>query len=377
MKTGKVSDTILSRSVLKPVNTVRGKYVKRLDIGQDAGEVQLACQADISDCRDTLLMATASGYMPVIKAVNNIYAAGGVPVGLSDCIVMDKDSREIRLREVIAQLTRQSAITGVSITGGHTTVSGNVTSPMVTVTAVGVRQEQRKQPQPGESIIMTGYIGMSGIRQLIDRNSDIVQARYSDDYTAKAYGSDEELYIGDVVELLRKNNINCYMHDVSEGGIFGALWDMSEYGHTGLDVDIRSISVRQEIIEICELLNVNPYELESMGCLLMTSDNDCDIINILKKNINTIENAFIIKKDFKNALKEFSNQNKTFDVIFLDPPYKLNLINPAINIILENNLLKDNGIIICEYETEEINTNNLKIFKERKYGSKKIIILKK
>ena len=48
MKTGKVSDTILSRSVLKPVNTVRGKYVKRLDIGQDAGEVQLACQADIS-----------------------------------------------------------------------------------------------------------------------------------------------------------------------------------------------------------------------------------------------------------------------------------------------------------------------------------------
>lgn len=37
MKTGKVSDTILSRSVLKPVNTVRGKYVKRLDIGQDAG----------------------------------------------------------------------------------------------------------------------------------------------------------------------------------------------------------------------------------------------------------------------------------------------------------------------------------------------------
>ena len=106
-------------------------------------------------------------------------------------------------------------------------------------------------------------------------------------------------------------------------------------------------------------------------------DNNINIINILKKNINTIENDFIIKKDFKNALKEFSNQNKTFDVIFLDPPYKLNLINPAINIILENNLLKDNGIIICEYETEEINTNNLKIFKERKYGSKKIIILKK
>ena len=175
-------------------------------------------------------------------------------------------------------------------------------------------EEQRKQPQPGESIIMTGYIGMSGIRQLIDRNSDMVQARYSDDYTAKAYGSDEELYIGKVVELLRKNNISCYMHDVSEGGIFGALWDMCEYGHTGLDVDIRSIPVRQEIIEICELLNVNPYELESMGCLLMTSDNDCDIINILKScNIE----AQVIGKVIKGSQRILHNKDEER---FLDLP---------------------------------------------------------
>ena len=49
-------------------------------------------------------------------------------------------------------------------------------------------------------------------------------------------------------------------------------------------MDIRSISVRQEIIEICELLNVNPYELESMGCLLMTCENGCDIVNTMKQN---------------------------------------------------------------------------------------------
>ena len=324
MKTGKVSDTILSRSVLKPVNTVRGKYVKRLDIGQDAGEVQLSCQEDVpKDCKDTLLMATASGYMPVIKAVNNIYAAGGVPVGISNCIVMDERSREIRLREVIAHLTRQSAITGVPITGGHTTVSSMVTSPLVTVTAAGVGRELRKQPEPGESIIMTGYIGMSGIRQLIDRDSDKVHAMYSDDYTAKAYGSDDELYIGNIVELLRKNNISCYMHDVSEGGIFGALWDMCEYGHTGLDVDIRSIPVKQEIIEICELLNVNPYELESMGCLLMTSDNDCDIINILNScNIN----AHVIGRVTKGSQRILHNKEEER---FLDLPKQDELYRSA------------------------------------------------
>lgn len=106
----------------------------------------------------------------------------------------------------------------------------------------------------------------------------------SKDWVSKAVGEDTDMYIGGMVQLLRDNGINCYMHDVSEGGIFGALWDMCEYGNVGLDVDIRSIPVRQEIIEICELFNVNPYELQSLGCLLMTADNDCDIINILNSN---------------------------------------------------------------------------------------------
>ena len=306
MRTGKVSDTILSRSVLKPVNIVRGKLITRLDIGQDAGEVLIQQETlsynnvennngDYSDgCgsvtqhekNDTgqlsLLTSTACGYMPLIKAVNNIYAAGGVVAGVSDCIIMDEGSREIRLRETISELTRQAAITGASITGGHTTVSKGVSSPVVTVTAAGIRKYERIKPEPDEKIIMTGYIGMSGIRQLIDKNTARVHDVYSDDYILRAYGCEEELYIGNIVDILRKNNINCYMHDVSEGGILAALWDMGEYGHTGLDVDIRSIPVKQEIIEICELLNINPYELESMGCLLMTSDSDCDIINILK-----------------------------------------------------------------------------------------------
>ena len=127
---------------------------------------------------------------------------------------------------------------------------------------------------------------MTDVQHIYDRVAKIAEgaALYSKDWVSKAVGEDTDMYIGGMVQLLRDNGINCYMHDVSEGGIFGALWDMCEYGNVGLDVDIRSIPVRQEIIEICELFNVNPYELQSLGCLLMTADNDCDIINILNSN---------------------------------------------------------------------------------------------
>ncbi len=107
-------------------------------------------------------------------------------------------------------------------------------------------------------------------------------------------------------------------------------------------------------------------------------DENIDLINIIKQNtLNMSEEIDIIKMDYNDALKYFKTKNIRFDIIFLDPPYKANLINDALNKIIEYNLLKPNGIVVCEYETEEINTNKLNLIKEKKYGSKYIRIYSK
>ena len=105
-------------------------------------------------------------------------------------------------------------------------------------------------------------------------------------------------------------------------------------------------------------------------------DNNIELINIIKKNTIGIDNAHIMKSDYKNSLELLKNSNIKFDIIFLDPPYKLNLINDCLNKINEYNLLNNNGIIICEYENEFINTEYFDLMKEKKYGSKNIKIYK-
>ena len=100
-------------------------------------------------------------------------------------------------------------------------------------------------------------------------------------------------------------------------------------------------------------------------------DNNKIAIDIIKKNTNGIDNKVIIKKDCFIALKEFDIK---FDVILLDPPYHDNLINKVLLQIKKYNLLNENGIIVCEVE-EDIKTD-YQIIKEKKYGSKKVIILK-
>ena len=51
----------------------------------------------------------------------------------------------------------------------------------------------------------------------------------------------------------------------------------------------------------------------------------------------------------------------------------MHLINKAIEIIEKENLLNENGLIVCEYRTEEIKAN-YSLYKEKKYGDKYIKI---
>ena len=88
-------------------------------------------------------------------------------------------------------------------------------------------------------------------------------------------------------------------------------------------------------------------------------DKNKQILNILKNNLKGIENSILIEKEYLMALEEL--KNKKFDVIFLDPPYKDNLITPSIKKIIELNMLNKDGIIVCEYENEDIKCD-LKLF---------------
>ena len=106
-------------------------------------------------------------------------------------------------------------------------------------------------------------------------------------------------------------------------------------------------------------------------------DNNIELLKIIKKNtIGIKENIHIIKSDYKNALEIFKTSGIKFDIIFLDPPYKFNLINDCLDIIINYDLLSKDGIIICEYENESVENENLELLKFKSYGSKKIKIFK-
>jgi hydrogenase maturation factor len=72
------------------------------------------------------------------------------------------------------------------------------------------------------------------------------------------------------------------MHDVTEGGIFGALWEIAAASKVGLEVDLKKILLKQETVEICEFYDLNPYMLISSGSMLIVTDHANQLVDRLK-----------------------------------------------------------------------------------------------
>ncbi len=114
--------------------------------------------------------------------------------------------------------------------------------------------------------------------------------------------------------------------------------------------------------------------------LVYFNDKNKECIKVIKDNINNFDinsNSIITNLDYKEALKYYKNNNIKFDLVFLDPPYKDHIISEILSFMIENELLNNNSLVICEVNNkEEFINKRIILFKEKKYGDKKIIIYK-
>lgn len=284
MKEGKISNKILKRTVLKNMGD-GGSCVERA-VCEGMGATVLSEGVFSSGSR--LVMSTESGIEPVIKAYNNVCAKAAVPKLMQVSVTLPTKDREIRLREITSRVAQDCRLMGVDYVGGHTQVSADVSKAVISATCIGEQISLNTETntytganiRPGDIILLTKWIGIGGVRKIIEEKRNEIRGRYRDEVIDTAYGKREYMMISEEAKLGARAGVS-YMLPLSYGGVYAGLNDLADLTGYGFDVDFRKIPVCQEIIEICEMYDINPYELESSGCLLMTFAPDCDIIKLL------------------------------------------------------------------------------------------------
>ncbi len=285
MKTGKVSETVLKRSVFRQIKTNREEVLVKAGVGEDCSAVKLKDDEVFVMSVDPITGTVEDiGELSVYITVNDLASSGAEPVGIMMSVLLPEDAAEEDLKELMKMAETTCARLNIQILGGHTEVTTAVTRPVVTVTGVGKVKEadfvRTAGARPGQDVVISKSIGIEGTAIIAKEKEQELRSRFTPAFIERAKRFDEQILVLDEAAIAVKSGVSA-MHDVTEGGIFGALWEVAEASGVGLNIDLKKIPVKQETIELCEYFDLNPYMLISSGCLVMIADNGYDLTETL------------------------------------------------------------------------------------------------
>ncbi len=305
MRTGKVKESILKRSVLRQLHS---ETESGFPGGGDSGSDSLGD----GDAGPTVLRTvpvegwTLAAKRAVYGAVNALAAAGAVPESLVPVILMPEGTKESALKQLIREMDELCGREGIAMKDGHTAVSPFVTSLVLSVTAVGrrplnkaglfSRDETFSQaevfPQNGafsrdgsivreaRDVVAAGTVGREGAAMIAWEREQALLSRYAPSYI------EEAKHLFDDGSMRKAAAIGwdagaAAMKNVREGGIFAGLWELAGACKVGLTIDLASIPIKQHTIEVCEFFKLNPYMLRSGGTLLLVCSRGEAVVEAL------------------------------------------------------------------------------------------------
>ena len=129
---------------------------------------------------------------------------------------------------------------------------------------------------PGQDLVVAGAIAKKGARAAADKKREVLETRFSGLFMRNLDAAlDEKLNL--TPERMASAGATEWEY-IEEGGILAALWNLSGAYGQGITFSFLKFPVRQEIIEVCELLDLNPYRLWSGECVLMAADHGEDLV---------------------------------------------------------------------------------------------------
>lgn len=317
MKVGKVPENVLKRSVLRQIQTKRQEIICGAGIGEDCAIFSFDGR-NMMTCMQTAVVRTGRSDSSAVmmgllirRCTNNLAAAGAEPVGIMIALTLPPETEEAEMKDLMAEASVCCEELKIQIAGGQTCVSSAVRQPVAAVTGYGrpfgtgavqaevdEREEKAGEGQKvkgplrnaalkeklvraGQDIVISKWIGLEGTAILAERYRDKLLQRYPAYFVEEAAGFGRFLSVIPEAATAVKSGV-CMMHDASEGGIFGTLWELAERAGVGLTIDLKKIPLRQETVEVCECCGVNPYELLSGGALVMVTEDGPGLAEALK-----------------------------------------------------------------------------------------------
>lgn len=212
------------------------------------------------------------GWLAVHVACNDIATSGTPPRWILLLVLVPSKGDEQLLAEIMSDIHRAAHETGVSIIGGHTGYSANLSRPLVAVTALGTirgRKPVRTQgAQIGDHIFVTKGIALEGTAILAYDFIDVAQQLgLSESELAEARQIMTSVSVIPEAMIFAERGATA-MHDVTRGGLMETLLEIVTLSGVGARVDAKRIPIPKIVSLFAEKFQYDPLRMLSSGTLV-------------------------------------------------------------------------------------------------------------
>lgn len=274
LKAGKIPSDRLKALVLSRLGHKRDEVLVRAGVGEDSAILDLGGNLLVTSSDPITGTSSRIGYLAVHVSCNDVAACGARPVGVQLVVLLPERAGEKEIATVMEQAEAAARELEIEIVGGHTEITSAVHTTVLCSTALGVVPKGRyvtsSGARPGDHIVITKAAGLEGTAIIASDFPGELEEVLRPDAILRARSFCREVSI--VREALIASELGASaMHDVTEGGLYGALAELAEASGVGMEIEADLVPVRPETRAVCDHLALDPLGLISSGTLVVTA----------------------------------------------------------------------------------------------------------
>jgi HAD superfamily hydrolase (TIGR01509 family) len=242
--------------------------------GEDAALVRIGGETWAIAADPISFTASDAGRLSVLVNANDVAVRGAQPrFFLATVLVAPEEASVGQIRALLGQIRSTCERLGVALIGGHTEVTPGLPHSMVAGTMLGPvlhRPITTGGLQPGDRIGMTKWAGLEGTSILLaELGAHLRRLDGDDSWQADTGLCGDWLSVVPEALLAAANPFVTALHDVTEGGVGEALYELGRASGLFPDVSSEQVPLLPLTRRLCCDLGINPLGLIGSGALLV------------------------------------------------------------------------------------------------------------
>ncbi|MBS4538017.1 AIR synthase family protein [Clostridium sp. D2Q-11] len=296
MDIGKLPNDLLKSLVFDLLTNRREDVLSRGGVGEDCAVIDFGDYGCVVSTDPITGASKNIGKLAVHISCNDVASNGAEPVGVLLSILAPEKTTKEDIKKIMKDASDTAKELNVEIIGGHTEITDSVNKIIINSTVIGKQMKDKiLKPQnikEGFKVILTKRIAIEGTSIIAEDLEDKLIKNLSKDILEAGKKLVDNISV--VKEGMIAGDLGVeYMHDITEGGIFGAIYEASEAISKGIQIYEEKIKIDESTKEICKFLDINPYKLIASGSLIIITDENKANILLDKLNSENIEASII------------------------------------------------------------------------------------